>query len=482
MLKFSLIFIVALTASSSLYADTYVVNYWEDEVDFNVGDGICDVNPGTPLQCTLRAAVQEAEFSSDPDRVEVPPPPAGEAYTMDLLRILGGGPLGLGKDTWVVGTGDQPVEIRGSGEGGGFAVFLIDGVTAVPVVENLLIRCGVQGFFYHGVDGHGQGRLKNSTVTGCGFGITGPAGNNPFLLDRVLVEGNDLGVVHFGGNLQIKNSTIRGNFEGGILAEPGIRFQEPKAQGVPGTVLWIENSLIAYNEAPKGGGLFLSGLTHTVIVNSTISWNRATDDGGGIYVALGAELELANTTIAFNVADSDNDVDGDGGGVWFSTKALVTLRNTIVTNNVASGLLVETWGCWSTGNAILSQGYNLVHRSAACQGVVGDPTNIVEQSANLEQLADNGGPTHTHALQPLSPVIDRGNPSGCVVDGDFNNGTPLVPLNFDQRGADRHIDGDDDQEIRCDIGAFEDGGLPMGLVFADGFESGDFSAWSSSEV
>lgn len=72
-------------------------------------------------------------------------------------------------------------------------------------------------------------------------------------------------------------------------------------------------------------------------------------------------------------------------------------------------------------------------------------------------LADNGGPTLTHALLTGSSAIDAAGDCG---------------LETDQRLFLRH-DG------ACYTGAYELGGIPSG-IFADGFESGDLSAWSAT--
>ena len=57
-------------------------------------------------------------------------------------------------------------------------------------------------------------------------------------------------------------------------------------------------------------------------------------------------------------------------------------------------------------------------------------------------LANNGGPTRTHALGALSPAIDGG-PAACLED----NGSEIV---VDQRGEPRPDTGN-----LCDVGAFE---------------------------
>ncbi|MCZ6768321.1 MAG: hypothetical protein O7D93_03645, partial [Acidobacteria bacterium] len=59
----------------------------------------------------------------------------------------------------------------------------------------------------------------------------------------------------------------------------------------------------------------------------------------------------------------------------------------------------------------------------------------------LDPLADNGGPTFTHALLPDSPAIDAGDNAACP--------------DTDQRGLSRPIDGNEDGDAICDIGAYE---------------------------
>jgi len=79
-------------------------------------------------------------------------------------------------------------------------------------------------------------------------------------------------------------------------------------------------------------------------------------------------------------------------------------------------------------------------------------------------LADNGGPTLTHALLLASPNIDTGDPAGCLNEnGDL--------LRLDQRG--------NEQTVTCDRGAFEY--LGELSIFSDDFEMGSLWFWSSTQ-
>lgn len=73
--------------------------------------------------------------------------------------------------------------------------------------------------------------------------------------------------------------------------------------------------------------------------------------------------------------------------------------------------------------------------------------DLINTNPLLAPLADNGGPTLTHALLTGSPAIDSG-----------PNAAAVCPAT-DQRGAPRPMDGDGDGQAVCDIGAFEYGAL-----------------------
>lgn len=215
------------------------------------------------------------------------------------------------------------------------------------------------------------------------------------------------GILNSGGTLTLANSTVSGNTAphgGGI-------------QNSSGSTLTLVNSTLSGNAATgtntspgEGGGIrdFSGSVTLT---NSTVSGNAASN-GGGIYTNDGF-VTLTNSTVSANVAT------GSGGGIVGVDLGEVTLSNTIVASNSAPNNP-------NAGGSFNSQGNNLIGNTV-------DPL--------LGSLQNNGGPTNTHALLQGSPAIDAGNNTVCPAT--------------DQRGETRPKDGDGNNSVICDIGAFE---------------------------
>jgi len=85
---------------------------------------------------------------------------------------------------------------------------------------------------------------------------------------------------------------------------------------------------------------------------------------------------------------------------------------------------------------VTSNAYNIESPGDTCGfDQEGDQSGVTPEELNLGPLADNGGPTMTHALDPGSVAIDA---------------IPTCePLTTDQRGQPRPV-GDG-----CDVGSFE---------------------------
>ena len=157
------------------------------------------------------------------------------------------------------------------------------------------------------------------------------------------------------------------------------------------------------------------------IVNSTLSGNSATGGGSAIYSLAEGQLTISGSTIAFNRGPN---------ALRMAGSAAVTIVNTIIASNYGEQ-------CSTVGAASLtSNGHNLASDATCNLTATGD---IPDGDARLDDLADNGGSTLTHALIPGSNAIDAGDPALCPDQdqrGQFRNGV-------------------------CDIGAFEFFAVPV---------------------
>jgi len=304
----------------------------------------------------------------------------------------------------------------------------------------------------------GEVTLANSTINGNsainGGGLYNQSGT--VNVTDSTISGNsatsDGGGIHQRDTSTITGSTISDN---SAVRGGGIFFPVDATAN-------INSSTISGNTASsKGGGIFNFGTA--TISSSTISSNSATADGGGIYNFV--TTNITNSTI------SENSTSGDGGGIYNSVVAATTLDNAIVAENTAgtSGPDIDS----SFGS--VNGSFNLIGDGTGQTGLVNDTDgNLVGTSGSpinplLGSLADNGGPTQTHALLTGSPAIDAGDSS--IV---FN------PAEFDQRldGFFRVIDGDGLAGARMDIGAFELQAASSADFDDDGIIDGfDFLAW-----
>ena len=231
------------------------------------------------------------------------------------------------------------------------------------------------------------------------------------------------GGIHNAGQMSIDGTTIDNNSvrgEGGGIATT-------TAAGVPVT---ITNSTISNNSASvtggglgNGGGISTTGNQGIInITNSTISGNRADSNGGGAYFITPAggtgNATLTSVTISNNFADNDNNGSGAGGG-FAQSVAAITLRNTIVAGNFNS---ITTVRDDISGAVAGSSSFNLIGDGTGSSGIVnGTNSNQVGSgagpiNAQLSPLANNGGPTQTHAIGTTSPAYDKGSAFGSATD------------------------------------------------------------------
>lgn len=160
-----------------------------------------------------------------------------------------------------------------------------------------------------------------------------------------------------------------------------------------------------------------------LIVNSTLSGNSANALGGGVYVRANDNLTtIINSTVSNNTATINGvDIYGQTG--------YVKLRNSIVANSFGSG------DCSVNFASVIANRQNIIDDG-------GCSTNAISVEPQIGPLADNGGPTLSHALLINSPAVSAGSDSVCTVS----------PVNsVDERGEPLANPGG----TICDLGAFE---------------------------
>jgi hypothetical protein len=260
-----------------------------------------------------------------------------------------------------------------------YASTLADNLAQGSLLDTLTAAYGAGAFAYRGIVS-----LYDSTVSG-----------NRATIDPSNIHGSydtGAGIFSDNGGTAVR-STFANNFTDGTGG--GLATHGPFS---------LDNCTISSNVARRGGGVFLRA--HTLV-----SWH--------------------SDTIAFNRA-------ADGGGVFFAGLAPpVELQSTLVANNSASS---GTADFGATSPLVVSGANNLVVASSA---TVTLPADTLQVDPLLLPLADNGGPTRTHALAAGSPARDAGN--------------DVASLGTDQRGPGYpRVVG-----VAADIGAFEASLAPL---------------------
>ncbi len=153
------------------------------------------------------------------------------------------------------------------------------------------------------------------------------------------------------------------------------------------------------------------------IINSTFSGNTAVDIGAAM-MSFADNTFISNSTFANNTARP-------GGGALAMFSARNELKANVLSGNTGDNCLLA--------EPLDSLGYNVSSDGSCVLTAAGD---LMNASALLGPLQDNGGPTPTHALLP-GPGLDHVPSSICPAPAT------------DQRGVERA------QRTACDSGAFE---------------------------
>jgi CSLREA domain-containing protein len=386
--------LIALSASAfsavrfakSAQSALITVNTLKDELDV---DGNCSLREAIRA-ANLDTAVDACPAGSGADTIYLP----GGVYTLSIAGANENngltGDLDILSDLTITGAGEAATIVDG---GGLDRVFHVVNDTQVRIA-NLTIR--------------------NGSVTSAGFysggGILNQAGN--LIVERVVMQANHAentgGGIDNHGNLSVDRSTFIQN----TAAVGGGLFNDAQ--------LSVTNSTFIQNVADRTGGGLDNNNDGTTIVNSTFNGNTANQGGGGLFTD--SQMDLLNLTIIGNTT-----------GLTNNYTIGIRIKNTIIALSTSGSDCTGSGTFTSAGNNIDSDSANSCNFKLSSDLPGTDP--------QLEDLADNGGPTLTQAPKAGSPAIDHGDNTDCP--------------KTDQRGAFRPADGDGDQIAICDIGALE---------------------------
>ncbi len=245
------------------------------------------------------------------------------------------------------------------------------------------------------------------------------------------------GALYAASSVSIENSTIDSNVAPNSLwgGDGGGIYIGGDASGTGS--LDLDYSTVSNNVGRHGGGIYLKPVGGGVRTrNSTISGNVAYYNGGGIWNQ--SYLEMFNTTVAKNRA-----YNGSGGGVFFGA-------GDSGSRTVACIISDNTKGLWpnivpqdyqgrphSSGPSDARSLFGVATGATGLFTIGTHPTNPdLIGGANLGNLANNGGPTATHAIGTNSAAYNA----------EINN---LSPRTDDQRRIPRP------QSSANDLGGFE---------------------------
>ena len=355
----SMAILAALIASAFLagpaQALTYNVNRTNDADDFSPGDGQCDVDRETAgEQCTLRAAIQDANFQ-DTSATQFINVPAG-------TYGLSAGVLTINANIALSGASARTTVITQTGVARVFEIdFSTTSISGVTISNGT--AGSINGFFGGNIRAQSSDlTLTNSTITG-GSGSSGG------------------GISNVTGTLTVRGSTIFGNRAdtGGGDAGAIQNFGD----SLTPALVTIENSTISGNSARLAGGIISGGNAQNSVT-------------------------VRNSTIASN-ASNLSPPRGGGGGLLIGS-GTATVGNSIVALNTSVSAGQENCSA-DQGATITSLGNNIESGTECGFNAPGD---LQGTNPLLGPLQNAGGPTDTRPLLSGSPAIDAGNNATCL--------------------------------------------------------------------
>lgn len=310
--------LAGLAISSSLSATTYTVNSIFDTGDNNPGDNICEATTGG-IQCTLRAAIEEANAHAGNDTI---------VFSLGLIVInISGSPLPTIVDRLTIDGSTAPNYSSGQQSaanappsvyisGGGLAGTTADGFRIANGLSlSRIIAMGIIDFPDNGIEVSGTDSVVlDSNWIGIGRtgGIGGNGGSGIYLsnCDRCIVGQtiNQIGPAYEGrGNL------INNNSEDGIFVIIG------DDNTIAGNYIGLD-PFTDSDQGNNGHGIHLQGPNNKIglALNGLLSRNYVTNnDGAGLFTVTGGNSIFTN--YFYRNGNGGVVLNGSGNRLGFAT-------------------------------------------------------------------------------------------------------------------------------------------------------------------
>jgi CSLREA domain-containing protein len=358
---------------------SFTVNTTADAHDADPGDGKCADTAG---QCTLRAALEEADASPTGSTVTITVPSGAYDLTLGSLTL---GSASKSLNITVGGAGSPGTVVRSTGR---FRVLFVAGYHTTGHLVNLMLTGGKAGpnSYGGGIFNQGNLTLSGDTLTGNRAGAGG-------------------GVANAGGTLTVGGSLISEN-NGGGFGGGGIQNGGPR--NLPGTVI-VESSLILGNATGNEGGGIFSGQNGrpatrgraAIAPRRLCAPRRCALPRPG--TGAGLVLEVTNSSITGN--------KGGNGGGGIAAEGTATLTGSKVTGNTAGDAIGG--GLFNVGTVTDSAiSGNTAITGAGVEDYPGLVMTITDSSVSRNHAgADGGGLDINQQINVIRSVL-AGNTAG----------------------------------------------------------------------
>lgn len=373
-------FSLAYTATA-VPGGTYVVTSTADDSDSDAGDGFCDDGAGN---CTLRAAIEEANATDGTDSIEFNISGIG-AHTITLTddlpsineSVVIDGTTQSGSlcgDLWAGTAPVWNIIIQGGDSDISFAGLALS--SSGSTLRGVSIT-GFSGILRALSVGQDDNVVTCNNLSGNGTGISVDGDNNTIggtsAGEGNVISGNTRGLFTIAGS---SGTLIAGNFIGANVAgtaanantDYGISLFTSDAATIGGTTAGAGN-LISGN---GGAGVVVdSGSTGTLIQGNYVGVNRAgtTDLGNSHH---GLDIRGSSNTIGGTTANARNVISGNNnGGVSLEGDSNIVRGNYVGLNAAGTGAIA------TAGDAVSVSGDNNV-----IGGTASGAGNVLAASTN----------------------------------------------------------------------------------------------------